>query len=31
LEGDISGIKSDIEDIKTQQDEVRKPWWKKGF
>jgi len=29
LEGDISGIKSDIEDIKTQLDEMRKPWWKK--
>lgn len=25
LEGDISGIKSDIEDIKTQLDEMRKP------
>ena len=29
LEGDIAGIKSDIEDIKTQLDEMRKPWWKK--
>ena len=29
LQGDISGIKSDIEDIKTQLDEMRKPWWKK--
>ena len=29
LEGDISGIKSDIEDIKTQLDEMRKPWWKR--
>ena len=31
LEGDISGIKSDIEDIKNRLDEMRKPWWKKGF
>ena len=31
LQGDISGIMSDIEDIKTQLDEMRKPWWKKGF
>lgn len=29
LEGDISGIKSDIKDIKTLLDEMRKPWWKK--
>jgi hypothetical protein len=29
LEEDIPGIKSDIEDIKTQLDEMRKPWWKK--
>ena len=29
LEGDISGIKSDIKDIKTQLDEMRKPWWKR--
>lgn len=29
LEGDISGIKSDIKDIKTQLDEMRRPWWKK--
>ena len=29
LEEDIPGIKSDIEDIKTQLDEMRKPWWKR--
>lgn len=29
LEEDIPGIKSDIEDIKTHLDEMRKPWWKK--
>ena len=29
LEGDISGIKSDIKDVKTQLDEMRKPWWKR--
>ena len=28
LEEDIPGIKSDIKDIKTQLDEMRKPWWK---
>lgn len=26
---DISGIKSDLKDIKTQLDEMRKPWWKR--
>lgn len=31
LEGDISGIKSDIKDIKTLLDVMKKPWWKKGF
>ena len=29
LEEDIPGIKFNIEDIKTQLDEMRKPWWKK--
>ena len=29
LQGDISGIKSDIKDIKTQLDEMRKPWWRR--
>lgn len=28
LEADIPGIKSDIKDIKTLLDEMRKPWWK---
>ena len=31
LEEDIPGIKSDIEDIKTQLNEMRKPWWKRAF
>lgn len=31
LEGDISGIKSDILDIKNRLDEMRKPWWKRVF
>lgn len=31
LEEDIPGIKSAIEDIKTQLDEMRKPWWKRAW
>ena len=31
LEEDIPGIKSDIKDIKTQLDEMRKPWWKRAW
>ena len=31
LEEDIPGIKSANEDIKTQLDEMRKPWWKRAW
>lgn len=29
LEEDIPGIKSDLEEVKAQLDEMRRPWWKK--
>ena len=30
LEEDISGIKSDLKEIKAQLEEMRRPWWKRN-